>query len=63
MNGEILVDGDSGPLGYVLWYCGSRSQEESTLIQIKPGHIVVMNIGNTKSKTTYKYLKHYIESL
>ena len=34
------IDADSGPLGYVLWCCGSRSWEELTFIQIGSGHTV-----------------------
>ena len=36
----ISIDADSGPLGYVLWCCGSRSQDFFTFIQISSGHTV-----------------------
>ena len=38
MKGGISIDVDSGPLGYVLWCCGSRSQDFFTFIQIGSGH-------------------------
>ena len=38
----ISIDADSGPLGYVLWCCGSRSREEHTFIQIGSGHTVFL---------------------
>ena len=36
-----LIDADSGPLGYVLWCCGSRRWEVFTFFQIDSGHTVV----------------------
>ena len=33
----ISIDADSGPLGYVLWCCGSRSWEVLTFFQIGSG--------------------------
>ena len=32
LKGEISMDADPGPLRYVLWCCGSRSQEEFTIL-------------------------------
>ena len=40
LKGGVSIDADSGPLRYVLWCCGSRSQEEFTFIQIGSGHAV-----------------------
>ena len=40
LKGGISIDADSGPLGYVLWCCGSRSQDFFTFIQISSGHTV-----------------------
>ena len=37
---EISIDADSGPFGYLLLCCGSRSQEEFIFIQIGSGHTV-----------------------
>ena len=42
LKGGISIDADSGPLGYVLWCCGSRSLEVFTFIQIGSGHTVGM---------------------
>ena len=39
-KGDISIDVDIGPLGYVLWCCGSRIQDLFTFIQIDSGHIV-----------------------
>ena len=39
-NRGISIDEDSGPLGYVLWCCDSRSQDFFTFIQIGSGHTV-----------------------
>ena len=36
----ISINADSGPLRYLLWCCGSRSQEECTFIQIGSSHTV-----------------------
>ena len=33
LKGGISIDADSGPLGYVLWCCGSRSKDFFTFIQ------------------------------
>ena len=42
LKGGISIDTDSGPLGYVLWCCGSRSQDFFfTFIQIGSGHTVI----------------------
>ena len=38
LKGGISIDTDSEPLGYSIWCCGSRIQEEFTFIQI--GHTV-----------------------
>ena len=40
LKGGISIDTDSGPHGYVLWCCGSRSQDFFTFIQIGSGHTV-----------------------
>ena len=40
LKGGISIDADSGPLGYVLWCCGGRSQDFFTFIQIGSGHTV-----------------------
>ena len=41
LKGGNSIDEDSGPLGYVLWCCGSRSWEVVfTLFQIGSGHTV-----------------------
>ena len=45
LKGGISIDTDSGPLGYVLWFCGSRSQDFFTFIQIGSGHTVIYSIG------------------
>ena len=37
LKGGISIDTNSGPLGYVIWYCGSRSQDFFTFIQIGSG--------------------------
>ena len=34
LKGGISIDADSGPLGYVLWCCGSESWDFFTFIQI-----------------------------
>ena len=39
-QGGISIDADSGPLGYVLWCCGGRSQDFLTFVQICTGHTV-----------------------
>ena len=39
LKGEFLFDADSEPLRYLLW-CGGRTQEEFTFIQIGSGHTV-----------------------
>ena len=49
LKGGISIDTNFGPLGYVLWYCGSRSQDFFTFIQIGSGHTVRTDI------TTYTY--------
>ena len=41
LKGEISIDADSGPLGYVLWCCGSIFQQLFTFIQIGSGHTCV----------------------
>ena len=43
MKGGISIDINSRPLGYVLWFCGSRSQAFFTFIQIGSGHTVAWN--------------------
>ena len=43
LKGGISIDTDSGPLGYVLWCCGSRSQDFFTFIQIGPGHTMMQH--------------------
>ena len=45
LKGGISIDADSGPLGYVLWYYGSGSQDFFTFIQISSGHTVAALIG------------------
>ena len=40
LKGGISINTDSGPLGYVLWCCGNRSQDFFTFIQIGSGHTV-----------------------
>ena len=37
---RISIDADSGPLRYVLWCCGNRSQEEFSFIQFSSGNTV-----------------------
>ena len=46
LKGGISSDTDSGPLGYVLWCYGSRSQDFFTFIQIGSGHTVIHNFLN-----------------
>ena len=36
----IFINTDSWPLGYVLWFCGSKSQDFFTFIQIGSGYTV-----------------------
>ena len=40
LKGGISIDADSGPLGYLLWCCGSRSQDFFIFIQVGFGHTV-----------------------
>ena len=40
------IDADSDPLRYVLWCCGSRSQEDFTFIQIGSGHTVEQAVNH-----------------
>ena len=42
LKGGISIDADSGPIGYVLWCCGSRSWEVLTFFQIGSGHTVIL---------------------
>ena len=46
----ISIDADSGPLGYVLWCCGSRSWEVFTFYQIGFGHTVLFISPNFNCK-------------
>ena len=41
MIDKSYISQDSGPLGYVLWCCGSRSWEVFTYFQIGSGHTVI----------------------
>ena len=41
LKGGISIATDFGPLGYVLWCCGSGSQGFFTFIQIGSGHTTV----------------------
>ena len=43
LKGGISIDTDSGPVGYVLWCCGSRSQDFFIFIQIGSGHTVYVS--------------------
>ena len=40
LRGGISIDADCGPLGYVFWCCGSRSQDFFTFIHVDSGHTV-----------------------
>ena len=43
LKGGISIDTDSGPHEYLLWWCGSRSQDFFTFIQIGSDHTVESN--------------------
>ena len=45
LKGVISVDADSGPLGYVLWCCGSKSCEVFIYFQIGSGNTVGPDFG------------------
>ena len=68
LKGGISIDADSGPPRYVLWCCGSKSQDFFTFIQIGSGHTVdnkhhfkmkriSMHIGRVLTRVIWK-LKH-----
>ena len=62
LKGGISIDTDSGPLGYVLWCCGSKSQDFCTFIQIASGHTVrgnhhFFNISCHRRHTYQNYQK------
>ena len=42
LKGVISIDTDSGPLGYVIWSFGSKSQDFFTFIQIGYGNTVAL---------------------
>ena len=44
LKGGISIDTDSGPLGYVLWCCGSRGQDFFIFIQFGSGHTVTRRL-------------------
>ena len=55
----ISINTDSGPLGYVLWCCGSRSQDFFTFIQI--GSIAILcfyYLQNEKSDFSFFRTKY-----
>ena len=48
--GQKIV-ADSGPLGHVLWCCGSKSQDFFTFIQIGSCHTVVRDSQELRTQT------------
>ena len=60
LKGRISIDADSGPLGYVLWYCGSRSHDFFTFIQIGSGHKYCnVNLSKTLISCIFSQLQFF----
>ena len=64
LKGGISIDADSGPHGYVLWCCGSRSQDFFTFIQVGPGQSILWNTAViSKKNPTLKNFKITLEQI
>jgi hypothetical protein len=57
LKGGISIYTDSGLLGYVLWCCGSRSQDFFTFIQIYYGHTVLGLVLPCAQRYKYRVLQ------
>ena len=61
LKGWISIDADSGPLGYVLWCCGSRSWEVFTFFQI--GSVAALGLGLYQICLFFIFLCNYLKYL
>ena len=50
-KGGISIDKDSGNHGYVLWYCGRRSQDFLPFIYFCSGHTVMVVVFGPREGT------------